>query len=291
MLVAPPAGVELQVVDGRLVVSGQIKPGDEFAVLSVLVKHGKTIEVVHFSAITGGEADASLRIGRLIRARRLHTIASGACLSGCTVAFLGGITRSFAVDPGFAVSLLGLHGANDSGSPGTATPRTAEADARLRDYIAEMTGGRPDPQLIERILRLRGQNQAILFFDPWLATRAVALARATVFECLRSDSTPDLDLYLSRCEEIPGIDALQQGLITTTERYRIGRSDPVVPDLSVQVALSAPGSFVDGPTAIDVVTRVSALARTIGISAPRFSASTSPVIASAEIASRVQFVR
>lgn len=63
------------------------------------------VRVVHVNLYKGGRVDVARRLGQLLRERKLTTYVSGACLSACAEAFLGG-SRRYLRDG----AKLGFHG-------------------------------------------------------------------------------------------------------------------------------------------------------------------------------------
>ena len=209
---SPTSAIELRVEGERLVVTGEIEADDDFELLSALVANRGQIRIVHFHDMPGGRTLASLRMGKIIRARQLDTIASSECISGCAWAFLGGVNRRFAWDEAGSLALLGFHGPHNPLDP---TNDQAKVQAAIGDYIAEMIGQRFDRVLIERTLRLRGDD-VIAFAD---TTRRRGIANLAAAEC-RLGAKTDQDL-LDRCVPIVGMSAWQQGIVTNRDAYRV----------------------------------------------------------------------
>ena len=214
----PTSAIELRVERDRLVVTGPMMADDDFELLSVLIANQGQIRIVHFHDIAGGDLPASIRMGRIIRARQLDTIASSYCFSSCAFAFLGGVNRRFAWDEAGTVALLGYHGASHPLKPGD---DLAQVQALIGDYLAEMTGQRFDRVLIERTLRLRGYEMFV-FVD---ATRRGEISALTAIECPLS-ATINQNMHVDRCVPIDGISAWQQGVVTDRNAYRIPASRP-----------------------------------------------------------------
>lgn len=219
---APALGIELRVEGSRLVVTGLIEPDDDFLLLTALVARRPTVRIVHFHEMPGGYIVAALRMGRMIRARHLDTIASSVCLSGCAFAFLGGVSRRFALDAAGDPTVLGYHGPFDPANPERELP---ESQTVIAAYIAEMTGARADPALIERALRLK-PDDLMLFVGATQRLRGEGLGTAGVFECPLGRPTVDASELLKGCVRIPGTGALEQGLITTSDPYRLPARTP-----------------------------------------------------------------
>jgi hypothetical protein len=160
-------------------------------------------------------------MGRHISSRRLPTIASGQCIGGCALAFLGGTERSLAPDPGGPISALGFHGGvlTDTARQALPTEERNRAitawDAKITAYFRQMLSRRIETATIQRILSLRGPGQYLWFVNP-NSPGATRLGTPLVYECRKPDPFQrDLKQFLSRCEALPGLDALKQGIITS----------------------------------------------------------------------------
>jgi len=214
---ASALAIDLRVEGARLVVTGPIEFDDDFKLLAALITHAEQVRIVHFDGMPGGEMQAALRMGKIIREYQLDTISSGGCFSGCNFAFLGGVNRRFAWDGSDKIAIFGIHAPRDPLNRGDDT--MVQTRAVFADYIAEMTGNRADRALIERSLRLR-DGEWIVFLDTtrrWFGTPAV--------EC-PSSATINEKLMLDHCTSIPGTSAWQQGWVTNREAYRLPASRP-----------------------------------------------------------------
>lgn len=107
----------------------------------------------------GGSLAGGIELGRLIRARRLHTAVFAAenhegsppvCASACTYAFLGGAHRTASSD-----ALIGLHQFSSRTAGQQAFEDAQTIMASLAGYVREMGGS---PQIIEIASRIRPQE-------------------------------------------------------------------------------------------------------------------------------------
>lgn len=71
------------------------------------------VDTVAFVNSPGGDLWTGLRVGRLIAARGLNTVAAGSCVSACSIMFMGGKQRSFSDAFRPAQTFIGIHGAHD----------------------------------------------------------------------------------------------------------------------------------------------------------------------------------
>lgn len=97
VLVALPArALDMAVTEGgrALLLHGQFKPGDDERLDAMLSDRGRGVTSIRLNS-PGGNMEAGMDVGRVIRDRRLSTyIEPGqTCASACVLAFLGGAVR------------------------------------------------------------------------------------------------------------------------------------------------------------------------------------------------------
>lgn len=81
---------EISVDGDKLVFTGDIDVHDEETVAQLLMDHS----IRDFDIESrGGDVYSAMQIGRLVRKYKLNTIASGPCLSACTIIFIRGKER------------------------------------------------------------------------------------------------------------------------------------------------------------------------------------------------------
>jgi rhodanese-related sulfurtransferase len=61
----------------------------------------------------GGDLWTGLQIGRLITAQGLNTVSAGACMSACSILFMGGVERRYADTFKPGLTTIGFHGAHN----------------------------------------------------------------------------------------------------------------------------------------------------------------------------------
>jgi hypothetical protein len=222
LLAAPARGIELRAEGDRLFVTGDIDPDDDFVLLSALVAQRATVQVVHFHEMPGGDATAALRMGRIIRARGLDTIATSICMSACAFAFLGGVNRRLAVDTASRSAVLALHGPVDSHDPNATLPQ--DVVDLIVGYIGEMTGGRADPPMVERIMALKLYN--FVYFVAVLPASGRGAAQTGTLECRSNRLPADADDVRRDCQVITGTGAFELGFVSTNFVYRMAPGTP-----------------------------------------------------------------
>ena len=130
----------------------------------------------------GGSLAGGIELGRLIRARRLHTAVFAAenhdgsrpvCASACTYAFLGGAHRTASSD-----ALIGLHQFSSRTAGQQAFEDAQTIMASLAGYVREMGGS---PQIIEIASGIRPQEIHWLSASRLIDLR-ITTSRGTRFE-------------------------------------------------------------------------------------------------------------
>lgn len=143
--IAAEIGVDIKTPGSfTITVRGEIRAGDDLVFARLLKREGKLWVDLDSP---GGDVDAALAIGRLVRKREGSVNVNGKCYSACVLIFAGGVTRldltglfSGAEDP---ESKVGVHRLYFSElSPGlTQAQVKADYDAKLtkiRNYLREM---------------------------------------------------------------------------------------------------------------------------------------------------------
>jgi len=152
------------------------RTADEFQIFLGGLEDGPSTVILNS---TGGRLAAGLALGRAIRDAGLATrvgdtrdceggarLGRGLCASSCAYAFLGGVTRAVGAEGN-----VGFHGIFPAGgqpaiNPETLRIATEEAQATLRDYVAEMGANPVLPDLVSLV----GPDQ---LYMPEAAARAI----------------------------------------------------------------------------------------------------------------------
>ena len=158
--------------------SDRLQPGDENAFRGLLASpQGRALRILYLDS-RGGATGVALKIGGMIRARRLDTafhVGRGTCVSACTTVFLGGVHRYYVggdeVVDGVATHVgLGLHPSHggaraegainayyrNMGAPGTAELRYQVYSRRQAE--SENPNGPEDGQGVYKIFFVGGQH-------------------------------------------------------------------------------------------------------------------------------------
>ncbi|MEG1969713.1 MAG: hypothetical protein RR101_06295 [Burkholderiaceae bacterium] len=115
------------------------------------------LRCVQLQASPGGSTVAALRMGELIRSRGLRTVARGACVSACAIAFLGGDPRELGASYAGQTTFLLFHGSYDRAS-GQRDPVLSEAVAA---WLALRTDGALPPELMAAATRAESEGAGL----------------------------------------------------------------------------------------------------------------------------------
>lgn len=207
--------MEFRVAGNELHLSGRVT-GDELGMLrDVEAAYPGRIDTVVFRDSPGGDAWSGFRVGERIRDHGWRTVVIGACVSACTLMFLGGRTRHFGVAARPGRMLLGFHGPSSANflDRGAAAPR---GRPEVRAWIESRTGGKADPALVERFVGNEKRATLLLVYDPEQLARSDGVS--TLF-C--EDSVPKGKSPFDACEKLAGKDAFSMGFINSPARVKV----------------------------------------------------------------------
>lgn len=100
-----------------------------------VVKNGGRINTLEVSQSPGGDAEAAMALGRLLRAKEVDASVNGDCASACVFAIAGATFRTY------YKARIGLHRpyfTSASSSPAEASQRVRAMNASMRAYFEEM---------------------------------------------------------------------------------------------------------------------------------------------------------
>ena len=157
------------------------------------------IDTVAFVNSPGGDLWTGLRVGRLIAEKGYHTVIAGACVSACSIMYMGGKQRTFSDAFRPAQTFIGIHGAHDRATKVVNPILQPQIFAFYRQNMSE----RFNTAVMNQALYDMDDSGALLrVFD------AARLPRRAAFHC-RSVQTLRRD-----CSEIKDADALSLGIVT-----------------------------------------------------------------------------
>lgn len=123
----PPYQMRLMNNASELEISGGMPFGTADA-LQKLLDAAPTVKVVHLNSI-GGRIDEGLKLKKIIETMGLATYTSSACMSACTIAFMGGTPRLISKN-----AKLGFHSGNFGGIDAQSLP---EINDQMRQALRE----------------------------------------------------------------------------------------------------------------------------------------------------------
>ena len=187
LLTSPPSSAMVMYVEGtQLIVTG---PLSGFELTQFSASLAPNITTVVLTNSSGGDFASGLNLASIIRQRGLATVAKGYCQSSCANAFLGGVRRYLADD----LSSVAFHGHYDR------LGRTLQSQiGQLRNFYAEMTGGKVSDNLVQQWLQ-KPHAGMIYFF------------RSVTYSCNGNEPKRPFS-----CEKLPQT-ALKMGIITSLE--------------------------------------------------------------------------
>jgi hypothetical protein len=209
------AAMDFRVAGNELHVSGRVV-GDELALLKdVEAAHPNAIDTVVFRNSPGGDAWTGYRVGERIRDNGWRTVVIGACVSACTLMYLGGRHRHFGETTRPERVFLAFHGpsSGDFIDDHAVSPR---GRPQIRRWILERTGGKADAALLERFVNNEKRADLMRFYDPRQLARSDGVSVLFCPAAERKGADP-----FDACEKIAGHDALSMGFVTSEERVRV----------------------------------------------------------------------
>jgi len=208
-LAAPAVhAMTLEVRDNIVFATGPVVEDDFKKFTEIFAKPGT--DTIVFVNSPGGDLNTSLTVGRLIAARNYKTVAAGACMSACSIMFLGGRERRFADAFRPGLTMVGIHGAHRRISK-IIDP---QFQPQLFAYYKARMGPGFDADAINKALYEMDDPGAFLRIPD-----SIRNPRAVPFFC-RSALTPRRD-----CINYDGKDALSMGVVTSTEIAKVDLPD------------------------------------------------------------------
>jgi hypothetical protein len=205
------SGDDLWVAGDQIVISGTLKPGIDRRFLRLLDQSATTIRTVVLRNSWYGNLDAAQTIGAAVRAHGLRTALSGYCAEACAYVFLSGVERLI-TDEKPLDTILVLSGEYRDGEL-----QPAELP-KWKRWVLELTGGRADPALLDRMQEIQTPAGGIYFFQPEHVKNSEG---RTVFFC-----RGDHKLIGRDCETIRGPNGYAQGIFTSKEPVKVNRIAP-----------------------------------------------------------------
>ncbi|MDR6537209.1 hypothetical protein [Variovorax soli] len=183
-------------------VNGRLVRGD-FDYFENLMKQDHNVSHVVFEDCFGGYVDEGVKIGELIRLKRLSTIAKGQVQSSCAYAFLAGISRKF--DSSFGVHLILLHATSNENAE---KDIAAQANVALIPYLKILSSERLTSEILSLVRQSTLPFQGVVFVrENWIVVNTEKVAYCDGLE--RGN--------FKNCIVLPHVDALHLGVVTESK--------------------------------------------------------------------------
>ena len=197
---APAQAVDLSLSQGRIVMSGVLYGDRDFDQLQAFVKaHPEARTVLMRNFFGGINMSTFIGVASFIRERGLATEVSGACISACAIAFLGGVTRRTAADAKPQATFVAFHGISQRGN------LAEEWRLTFTNALKRLTGGRMSDVVATQSFEVFDSGY-IAFYD---GRRYKRPDGTSVFRCVGTERKKTHD-----CPGMKGVDAHVQGVYT-----------------------------------------------------------------------------
>lgn len=208
----------LERVDADLFATGPVVDADFAAFRDAFAKGG--VRRVVFVNSPGGDLWTGMQVARMIQSAGVQTLASGFCVSACSLMFIAGKERLFASGNKPRNTLIGIHGAHDKTTRQVSPLLMPQMYALYKSQM----GDKFDADVI---------NQALYKIED-----AGGLLR--VRELARTQPAEQVPWFcpmrftpLDKCLQLAGKDALSLGIVTSGETAAVTLPAPMQPRLSL----------------------------------------------------------
>lgn len=152
----------------------------------------------------GGDLWTGMQVARMVQQAKIHTVASGYCMSACSLIFMAGKERSFGTGSLPRGTLIGIHGAHDKDTQRINTSYMPQMYA----FYQKQMGEKFDAKVINQALY--GLKEAPGFLRIRELQRTQEKERTPWF--CPTGQTP-----FEQCQQHTGKDAFSLGVVTQTE--------------------------------------------------------------------------
>lgn len=197
--VAVCAAATIEVKNGELTIGGVMVPDDLERFRDIFARN--TLKVVKFDSCTGGDVATGYELSKMIRQRKLKTIARHQTHSSCAYAYLAGTPRVFSSE--YGMHAIMLHAARN------VDPRNdvaSKINPALRRYLIYLTEGKLTTNIVDLIENSKELMQGVVF----VSYKYPFISLSNVFYCNGSEGG---DLY--KCVVLKDADSLTLGIITS----------------------------------------------------------------------------
>jgi rhodanese-related sulfurtransferase len=176
----------------------------------------------------GGDLWTGMQVARMVREAKITTVASGACMSACSLIFMAGHERAFGTGSLPRVTMVGIHGAHDRDSKRV----NPSLMPQMYAWYKQQMGDKFDAQVINQALYDIKEASGFLRIRELQRTQE---KERTPWFC-PTGQTP-----FDQCQQHTGKDAFILGVVTQTETV------PLQLPASMQVQLGFFGKSLGAP--------------------------------------------
>ena len=220
--------------DGQhLFISGGVV-GDEVGKFKDMLDANPQIKTAVFVNSQGGNLWAGMTLGRIIASKGLNTVAVGACVSSCSIMFMGGAERRFSNAWRAAGTYIGIHG--PANQDGTLSPMQAP---QMYAFYKQRMGDKFNSDLMNTALYdMKNRGSLLYAFEP------IRNLKERLFHCVASG------MPRAECTHYKDQDAMSLGIITHMDLYPVNLPQQLMPPVVLfGRTFSAPNSV---PNAADM---------------------------------------
>jgi len=176
----------------------------------------------------GGDLWTGMQVARMVQEAKIKTVASGYCMSACSLIFMAGQERSFGTGHLPRVTMLGIHGAHNTDTKQV----NAEAMPQMYALYKQQMGEKFDAQVI---------NQALYDIKEAFGFLRIREMQRTQEKDRTPWFCPTGQTPFDQCQQLMGKDAYSLGVVTQTDTVELQLP------ASMQIKLGFFGKPLDAP--------------------------------------------
>jgi len=206
----------LERVGADLFATGPVEGADFLSFKEALAQGG--VQRVVFVNSPGGDLWTGMQVARMIQSASVHTLASGYCISACSLMFIAGKERFFASGNKPRNTMVGIHGAHDT----TTKQVNPQAMPQMYALYKSQMGDKFDVDVMGQALYKIEDAGGLLRARELQRTKTTEQAawfcpmRATPFD---------------KCQQHPGKNALSLGIVTSADTATVSLPVSMQPKL------------------------------------------------------------
>ena len=208
---APAQAMLLERVGNDLFATGAVVGSDFLAFKDAFDKAGVRRVVLVNSP--GGDLWAGMQVARMIQSSGATTLASGYCISACSLMFIAGKERFFASGNKPRNTMIGIHGAHDAATKQVNPVLMPQMYALYKSQMGDKFDADAMNQALYKIEDAGGLLRA-------REMQRTKTAEQTAWFCPMR-ATP-----FDKCQQHPGKTALSLGIVTSAETLTVALQTP-----------------------------------------------------------------